>query len=135
VRYTKNAADISISQVMQGVTRSKLPEDILAAYDAPFPDARYKQGMLGWPSLIPLTEQAPGIVANRKTWEFLEQNKLPFLTAFGDSDPSTVDWEIIFQQRVCGAKNLQHVKIKNAGHMVQEDQGEELARIINRFLG
>jgi len=135
VNYTKNAEDISISQVMQGVTLNKLSAEILTAYDAPFPDARYKQGMLGWPALIPLTENSAGIHENRQAWEFLVQSNIPFLTAFSDSDPSTIDWEIIFQQRVRGAKKLQHVKIKNAGHMVQEDQGEELARIINHFLG
>lgn len=135
MHYTQNASDISISQVMQGVTKTKLPADILAAYDAPFPDARYKQGMLGWPSLIPVTEQSAGVIENRKVWEFLETSNMPFVTAFSDSDPSTAHWEAIFQQRVRGAKNQTHHKIKDAAHMVQEDKGEELAAIINNFLG
>jgi haloalkane dehalogenase len=134
VQYTKNASDIVISQVMQGVTVTKLPADILAAYDAPFPDARYKQGMLGWPALIPLTENSAGIKENRKTWTFLENSVMPFVTAYSDKDPSTADWEKIFQQRVKGAKNRKHPKILNAGHMVQEDNAEALAAVIRSFL-
>lgn len=133
VQYTKNASDITISQVLQGVTEATLSAEILAAYDAPFPDARYKQGMLGWPSLIPLTEHAAGISENRKAWEFLETSLIPFITAFSDSDPTTAGWEKVFQHRVAGAKNRQHHKIEHAGHMVQEDKGEILAVIINRL--
>jgi haloalkane dehalogenase len=134
VHYTKNASDITISQVVQGVTETKLSGAVLAAYDAPFPDVRYKQGMLGWPSLIPLTEDSAGIKENRITWQFLESSNIPFVTAFSDKDPSTAAWEKIFQQRAHGARNQSHHKVLNAGHMVQEDKGEELANIITKWL-
>lgn len=134
VNYTQKASDANISQLVQGVCTTRLPAPVLAAYDAPFPDARYKQGMLGWPSLIPLTEKAAGIKENRQAWQWLENSKIPFATAFSDSDPSTADWEKVFQQRVPGAANHSHEKILDAGHMVQEDKGEELAAVIKKFL-
>jgi haloalkane dehalogenase len=117
---------------MQGVCVTTLPTDVLAAYDAPFPDMSYKQGVMGWPSLIPIQENMPGLVENRCVWEFLEHSDIPFMTAFSDSDPSTAEWEKVFQQRAKGAQGKQHYKISGAGHMVQEDQGEELAEIIYR---
>ena len=134
VHYTKTADDIRISQIVQGVTLTPLPTAVLAAYDAPFPDATYKQGMLAWPSLIPLTEHAVGIRENRQAWQVLEKSQIPFITAFSDRDPSTAAWEQVFQQRVPGAQHRQHDKIVNAGHMLQEDKGEELAAIIATVL-
>jgi len=131
VRYTQHAQDM---QIVQGSCVKKLPADVIAAYDAPFPDAAYKQGMLGWPALIPLTESSTGIEENRNTWKFLERSNIPLLTAFSDSDPSTAGWEIIFQQRAHGAKSQRHQKILHAGHMVQEDKGDELALIIQNLL-
>lgn len=134
VRYTQNASDISISQIVQGVTLATLPQAVLDAYDAPFPDRDYKQGMLSWPSLIPLSENSSGIRENRKTWQYLATSTIPFVTAFSDQDPSTAAWASVFQQRVNGAKNQAHHTIKQAAHMVQEDKGEELAAIIAHVL-
>jgi haloalkane dehalogenase len=130
VQYTSHATDIPVGKIMQGVCVTTLPADVLAAYDAPFPDARYKQGVMGWPSLIPITGNMPGLVENRGVWEFLEHSDISFMTAFSDSDPSTAEWEKVFQQRVKGAQGRQHYKIAGAGHMVQEDRGEVLAHII-----
>lgn len=134
VAFTQHASDMPVGKIIQGVCSSKLLPEVIAAYDAPFPDLRYKQGVLNWPSLIPLTEDSPGILENRRVWEILENKSIPLLTAFSDNDPSTAAWEKIFQSRVKGAQHKKHVKIKNAGHMVQEDKGEELADIIEKFI-
>jgi haloalkane dehalogenase len=134
VSFTQHASDMPVGQIVQGVCVTPLPADVIAAYDAPFPDARFKQGMLNWPSLIPLAEGYPGIRENRHAWEMLEQTDIPLLTAFSDSDPSTADWETVFQCRPRGAQHLTHVKIKGAGHMLQEDQGEILAKVIEMFI-
>lgn len=134
VTFTQQASDMPVGKIVQGVCVSKLPPAVIAAYDAPFPDLSYKQGMLNWPSLIPLNESYPGIIENRQAWNVLEQKDIPLLTAFSDGDPSTAAWEAVFQRRAKGAKKKLHEKIKNAGHMVQEDKGEELARIIEKFI-
>src|SRR5690606_29781348 len=130
----RDASDISVGKIIQGVCLSTLSPEVIAAYDAPFPDARYKQGVLNWPSLIPLSEKFPGINENREVWKVLEKNDIPLLTAFSDSDPSTAAWEDTFQIRAIGARHNIHKKIKRAGHMVQEDKGEELANTIEKFI-
>jgi haloalkane dehalogenase len=134
VAFTRQAQDLPVGQIIQGVTETVLPEKVLAAYDAPFPDATYKQGVLNWPSLIPLYPESPGVSENRRSWEVLEQMDIPLMTAFSDRDPSTAAWETVFQQRARGAKKMAHQQIKQAGHMVQEDQGEVLAEIIKNFI-
>lgn len=134
VTFTRSANDMTVGNIIQDVCISKLPAEVIAAYDAPFLDASYKQGLLNWPSLIPLTEDSAGIMENRRAWAILEQKNIPLLTAFSDGDPSTAEWENIFQSRAKGAQHLAHQKIKQAGHMVQEDKGEELASIIEDFI-
>jgi haloalkane dehalogenase len=39
----------------------------------------------------------------------------------------------IFQKLVPGAKGQPHTIIKSAGHFLQEDKGEELARVVLDF--
>lgn len=134
VQYTRQVQDLPTGKIIQGVCKSKLSAEVMSAYDAPFPDARYQQGILHWPSLIPQLETDPGIAENRQAWKALEETDIPLLTAFSDSDPSTADWEVIFQHRAKGAKNIVHHKLTNAGHMVQEDRGEELAELIEKFI-
>jgi len=40
----------------------------------------------------------------------------------------------VFQREIPGAKGQNHVTIKNAMHYTQDDQGEELARVVIEFI-
>jgi haloalkane dehalogenase len=126
----RSSDDLPISEIVSGVGVDRLPEEVRAAYDAPFPDASYKAGTLQITCCIPIAETMPGIAENRKAWEVIEKFDRPFLTAFSDRDPSTKGWEAVFRDRVPGAKGQPHVEIRNAGHFVQEEQGPELAAIL-----
>ena len=103
---------------------------VLAAYDAPFPDKSYKSAVLAITTRIPLTADYPGVAENKRAWEVLERWTKPFLTAFSDGDPSTKAWEPLFQARIPGARGQPHTEIKGAGHFVQEEAGEDLARVL-----
>jgi haloalkane dehalogenase len=122
---TRSATDMEVSAHVFGTA----PE-VARAYDAPFPDARYKAGVLQFPALIPIRPDKPGIAENRRAWEALERFERPFLTAFSDGDPFTKAWEPVFRARVPGARTQPHVEIRGAGHFLQEERGEELARAI-----
>ena len=111
-----------------------LPEEVKAAYDAPFPDPSYQAGLRQLTALIPLTRNDPGAVIGRATMAILEEWDRPFLTAFSDGDPATRGWEQVFQDRVPGAAGQPHVTIAGAGHFVQEQKGEELGRIVAEFV-
>jgi haloalkane dehalogenase len=108
--------------------------EILAAYNAPFPDERYTMGARQFPLLVPISPDDPASGPNRSAWEVLTRWEKPFLTAFSDSDPITHGGEKILQQRIPGAKGQPHTTITGAGHFLQEDKGEEFARIIVNFL-
>jgi len=49
-------------------------------------------------------------------------------------DPITRGGEQIFQKRVRGAKRQPHTVIKGGGHFLQEDRGEEFARVVIDFV-
>jgi haloalkane dehalogenase len=111
-----------------------LSDEVVAAYDAPFPDQSYTEGARIFPSLVPTKPDDPSAAANRKAWEVLSTFSKPFLTAFSDGDPITRGGEHIFQKRIPGTQGQPHTTIKGAGHFLQEDKGEEFAAVIVNFI-
>jgi haloalkane dehalogenase len=108
--------------------------EVGAAYAAPFPDKRYEAGPLIMPLLVPIASDDPASEANRAAWEVLRKWEKPFLTAFSDGDPITRGGDAQFREQVPGAKGQPHTTIADAGHFLQEDQGEAFARVIVDFI-
>jgi len=123
-----------VGPLFQEWSVTELAPEVVAAYDAPFPDESYKAGPRIFPSLVPITPDDPGAAENRKAWEVLRRWEKPFLTAFSDQDPGTRGTDQLFQKRVPGAKGQPHTTIKGAGHYVQEEKGEELAKVVVEFI-
>ncbi len=133
VRFYQRAPDITPS-VFLNAAAGPLPAEVLAAYDAPFPDPTHKAGLRQLTALIPLTRNDPGAAIGRTTMAALEQWEKPFLTAFSDGDPATRGWESVFQARIPGAQGQNHTTIAGAGHFLPEQQGEQLGHIVTRFI-
>jgi len=133
-KFSQTAPKFEIGRIIQASTVTDLPADVVAAYDAPFPDDTYKAGARIFPTLVPSTPDNPATEANRKAWEALQRWKKPFLTAFSDSDPVTKGGEYVMQRRIPGADGQPHVTIEGGGHFLQEDKGEELASIVVDFM-
>ena len=133
-RFSQDVPIFPTSTVIQNATTTELDEATLAAYDAPFPDERYKAGARMFPLLVPTSPDSPEAQANRQAWEKLKQFKKPFITAFGDSDPITSGGDKLFQKLVPGSKGMVHTRIANGGHFIQEDKGEELANLLIQFI-
>jgi haloalkane dehalogenase len=105
-----------------------------AAYDAPFPNARFKAAVRSFPSFVPTSLRDPEHERNQTAWRCLEAWQKPFLTLFSSRDPITRGLESAFQQRVPGARGQPHDILRQAGHFLQEDCGPELARRIDAFV-
>ena len=123
-----------IGRIIQKATVTELPDDVVAAYDAPFPSAGYKAGARAFPALVPVRPDDPASDANRAAWKVFAEWQKPFLTTFSNRDPITRGGEKPWQEMVPGARDREHVKIKNAGHFLQEDKGPELADILIAFV-
>ncbi len=128
--YTQRAPQLRASDFVGAATTHPLAPEVLAAYDAPFPDPSYTAGLRQMTALLPLTRNDPGARIGRRTMRALEAWERPFVTCYSDGDPATRGWETVFQERVPGAQGQPHTTIQGAGHFLQEDAGEELARVI-----
>ena len=123
-----------IGRIIQKATISELPDEVAAAYDAPFPSSSYKAAARAFPALVPVTPNDPATEANRAAWEVFKKWEKPFLTTFSNRDPITRGGQVAWQENVPGAKGQNHTKIKNAGHFLQEDKGPEIAAVLVEFV-
>ncbi len=136
-KWQKLSQDIPVfatANIIQGGCTIAMQPEVLAAYDAPFPDESYKEGARQFPMLVPATPDDPATPANRKAWESLMQFKKPFLTAFSDKDPITAAGAPVLRKLIPGCEGQTHITIENGGHFLQEDQGEKLAEVVVAFI-
>ncbi|MFZ9770970.1 MAG: haloalkane dehalogenase [Ilumatobacteraceae bacterium] len=133
--YSQTVPEFKVGRIVEGgCARRPLAPEVVAAYDAPFPDDRFKAGARVFPTLVPISTDDPSSKANIAAWQVLERFDKPVLTAFSDADPVTKGGDRGFQQRVPGTSGQPHTTIVNAGHFLQEDAGEELAHVVNDFV-
>jgi haloalkane dehalogenase len=130
----RTAPDLSVSRLVQSGCQTPLPPDVLAAYEAPFPDTSYTAGVRAMPGLVPTSPDDPASAANRAAWQRLTTWDKPFLVAFSDRDPITGGMAPILKRVIPGAAGLDHPVIEGAGHFLQEDAGERLGAVIAEFV-
>jgi len=128
--FSQTAPEFPIGMIINGGTVSDLSAEVIAAYDAPFPDDTYKAGARQFPKLVPSAPDDPASQPNRDAWKVLEAFDKPLLTAFSDSDPITKGGYRVFQEKVKGAQGQPHTTIEGGGHFLQEDQGPQLANVV-----
>jgi haloalkane dehalogenase len=133
-QLSQRGETLDVGAVLRSGCRTSLAPEVVAAYEAPFPDERYKAGARQFPLLVPAEPDDPAASANRQAWQVLRQWTRPFLTAFSDGDPVTRGADVLFQEQIPGARGQRHRTLSGAGHFLQEDQGEELGHIITEFL-
>jgi len=132
-RRSQELASFPTGKIIRAACRRPISPEVMAAYDAPFPDESYQAGAREFPVLVPTTPDDPAAPANRRAWESLATFHKPFLTVFGDSDPYTARAERAMQRRIPGAALEPHAVLAGVGHFLQEDAGEELGRITVAF--
>lgn len=133
-RFSQEVPMFPTGKIINGGTVMELPDEVLAAYDAPFPDESYKEGARQFPLLVPTTPDNPESQANRDAWKVLMAFEKPWLCAFGDSDPITGAAAPIIQKLVPGCQGQPHTTLQGGGHFIQEDCGEALARVVLDWL-
>lgn len=132
--FSQEVEDFPTGAIVNMGCVGTLPPEVVAAYDAPFPDQSYVEGARQFPLLVPAVPDDPASEANRAAWQVLERFDKPFLTAFSDGDPITAGAHRSLQERIPGAKGRQHVTIVGGGHFLQEEKGPELAAVVVDFV-
>ncbi len=132
--FVMRTEDLPIGFLVSAAVIDPMAPEVVAGYDAPFPDPSYKAGAHAFPDLIPQDPDNPATPANQQAWEVLTGWTKPFLCAFSDRDPITRGGDRPFLQRIPGAKGHPHVTIEGAGHFLQEDRGPQLATVVTDWL-
>ncbi len=133
--FAERTPDLPIGFIVQGATTTELPDDVVAAYDAPFPTVESKAGAAVFPLIVPTSDEDAGAAEMRAVSDALSRWDKPALVAFSDSDP-------VFPfprsgQVFCDLipTAAEQVRIEGGAHFLQEDRGERIAAEIVRFLG
>jgi haloalkane dehalogenase len=133
-RFSQEVPVMPIGRIVDGGCTTDLAEEVVAAYDAPFPDESYKEGARQFPTLVPTSPDDPEAQPNREAWEVLRRLDTPFLCAFSDGDPITAGAERVLQKLIPGAQGQPHTTIEGGGHFLQEDRGPQLAEVVVEFV-
>jgi haloalkane dehalogenase len=132
--FAERNPDLPVGFVIQGATATELPDAVVAAYEAPFPDAASKAGAATFPLLVPTSDQDAGAAQMRAVADALSWWEKPTLVAFSDSDP-VFPWPRsgkVFADLIPGAG--EPVRIEGGAHFLQEDRGERIAEELIAFL-
>jgi pimeloyl-ACP methyl ester carboxylesterase len=124
--YSNSQADLPVGKLLARGKPDMAAAEV-AAYDAPFPDARYKAALKAFPNLVPDGDDAPGAAISRRAREFwrTEWNGDAFM-AIGMRDPVLGEASMRALQhniRNCPAP----MEVADGGHFVQE-WGRPIAR-------
>jgi len=134
--FVENNPNLPIGMVIElGLAnKDKISPEIIKAYEAPFPDEQYKVGARAWPLLVPISSDDPVAKIMLEAREKLKKWSKPALVMFSDKDPITRGADNFLRKLIPTAKDNPEIVIKDAGHFLQEEKGEEIAEIIINFL-
>jgi haloalkane dehalogenase len=130
--FVERTEDLPVGFLVRGGCLTDPGDDVVAAYDAPFPDAASKAGARAFPLMIPLTPEAPGAAEGRRVLEALKADERPTLMLWADSDPVL---PLTTGERFAAAIGAPPPRtIEGASHFLQEDRGDELGAIVADWL-
>jgi len=124
--YSQKNPDLAVGKLLARAC-PHLSDAEAAAYDAPFPDARYKAGVRRFPPMVPERYDDPGAAISRKARDFLRDawSGESFM-AIGATDP-VLGLAVMRQLRGWIRGCREPLVIENGGHFLQE-WGDEVAR-------
>ncbi len=132
--FARYHPSIPVGKVIQMGTYNKLPKETIEAYDIPFPARKHKAGARSFPGLVPSSPGDDGVERMNKARKVLSEWNKPALVLFSDKDRILSGFEGFFYKLIPSSKEQKKITIKDAGHFLQEEKGEEIAGYIDKFI-
>ncbi|MBA3809005.1 MAG: alpha/beta fold hydrolase [Solirubrobacterales bacterium] len=130
--FVERTEDLPVGMLVRGACKNDPGDAVIAAYDAPYPDAASKAGARAFPLMIPQTPDAPGAAAGQRVLEQLRGDQRPTLMLWADSDPVL---PLATGERFAEALGQPAPRtIPDASHFLQEDQGPLIGSLIADWL-
>jgi haloalkane dehalogenase len=134
LQFSQRTYPLEPAHVVDEFSLTNLDPAVRAAYNAPFPDESYLQGVRQFPLLIPISPEDENTPALKEAWSVLRTLQTPFLCVFSDDDHVTDGEHSALSDHIPGAQGQPHTAIKNAAHFVQEDQPAEFAAAVDSLI-
>lgn len=131
--FVQRTEDLPVGFLVRGACKQDPGDEVIAAYDSPFPSVAAKAGARAFPLMLPTSPDMPGAQAGQRVLGALREDQRPKLFLWADSDPVLpVETGRRFAEALGG--ELDHV-IADSSHFLQEDAGPEIGQRIADWLG
>lgn len=132
--FVERTEDLPVGMLIQNACATDVSDEVIAAYEAPFPSPESKAGARAWPLMLPLTPSDPGADAGQAVAEALREDERPALLMWADSDPALPLDPVGRNVQTLFPTAEKLTVIHDAGHFLQEDQGHEIGALIADWL-
>ena len=112
--------DLDVRRVMRRMLPDGTPDDVLDAYDAPFPSRAHRVGAVAWPLMVPTRPGDPLAETMRQARAALAAWDKPVEIAFSNDDPVLGAAFEFFRRLRPGAPA---VEVDGGGHFLQDARG------------
>jgi haloalkane dehalogenase len=130
--FVARTEDLPVGFLVRGACKTDPGDEVIAGYEAPYPDPASKAGARAFPLILPQSPDAPGAAEGQRVTEALREDKRPSLVLWADSDPV-----LPFSVGERFAESIGRPaprKIEQASHFLQEDQGPLIGSLIAEWL-
>lgn len=130
--YCAAHPDLAVGTLIKRGT-AHLTDAEVAAYDAPFPDVRYKAGVRAFPQLVMTDASMPGVLESRAAVKFWsEQWNGPAFMAIGAADP-VLGVEVMRKLHSLIRGCAEPLVVADGGHFLQEWGGDIAVQALDCF--
>ena len=130
--FIRETSDVPVRDLLRMIAIHEFPEDVVAAYEAPFPTPESSAVLWGMMARVPAADDAAAIEAAESFYDALRRDPRPVLMLWAESD---LFLTLASGQRLASriGREIDHV-IPEAGHALQEEQGEVVGGLIAEWL-